>query len=207
MNLKELRKRFEDVMKAKREKMAEIDRLKGELAEVEKKMLSSADRGDLNKYMELDNKKRELEARIFVYSRSLPNAGNPLTRDEVVKAWDSFTAQYNKDAEKQFKVFLADCRELCNKYKALVSVQNNALMEREKALEIMGEKRTSDALSMYMIPAGSNSADDAEKASRWSRNTSVLEIPFFVGLGVLTEDEAEKIDQVVESGFYYPDEE
>lgn len=206
MKLSELRKRFEDVMKAKREKMAEIDRLKAELAETEKEMLASADRGDLNKYMELDNKKRGLEARIFVYERSLPNAGNPLTREEVIKAWSSFTAQYNKDAEKQYKAFLSDCKELCNKYKSLVSVQNSALMEREKALEIMGEKRTSDALSMYMIPVGSNSADDSEKASRWSRSTSVLEIPFFIGMGILTSEEAEKIDQIVESGFYYADE-
>lgn len=206
MKLSELRKRFEDVMKAKRERMVEIDRLKAEQAEIEKEMLSSADRGDLDKYMALDNKKRELDARIFVYSRSLPNAGNPLTREEVVKAWDSFTAQYNKDAAKQYKAFLTDCRSLCSKYMDLVSMQNNALMEREKALEIMGEKRTSDALSMYMIPSGSNSPDDGEKASRWSRSTTVIEIPFFVGLGLLSQEEAERIDQIVESGFYYAEE-
>lgn len=196
MTLKELKERFEKTAAAKKERAAEIEKLKAELAKTEEAMLSAADHGDLDKYTKLDNQKRTLEARIFVYSRSLPSAGNPVTREEVVKAWESFTKTYNKDAEAQYKAFLVDCRALAAKYKKLVGVQNAALYEREKALQIMGEPRTSGALTMYMLPT---TASDGYVGL--ARRTTVPEIPFFFGLDMFTKEEAVNIVQIVEGGF------
>lgn len=196
MTLKELKERFEKTAKAKKERLAEIDRLKAELAKTEEEMLAAADRGDLNKYTELENQKRALDARIFVYERSLPGAGNPVTKEEAATAWESFAKTYNKDTEAQYKAFLADCRALAIKYKKLVEVQNAALYEREKALQIMGESRISDALTMYMIPC-----NPGEAYAGWKRRTTSAEIPFFVALGMITNEEAENFMQIVEGGF------
>ena len=191
MNLKDIRKKFEDVMNAKREKAAEIDQLKKELESVNAEMLSAADRGDLDEYKRLDEKKRDIEARIFVYSRSLPNPKNAITREDVTTAWNGFAKSYDKDTKAKYEAFMKDCKALKNKYAELVSIQNAALAERERAYEIMGEAKDSDALQMYMIPC-----TYSDFAGRWRDVTP--EIGFFAYMGLITSDEAEDYIGIIE---------
>lgn len=191
MKLSELRKKFEDVMKAKREKAAEIEQLKKELESVNAEMLAVADRGDLEGYKRLDEKKRDIEAKIFVYSRSLPNPKNAITREDVTTAWSGFAKSYNKDTQAKYNSFMADCKALKNKYAELVSIQNAALIERAKAYEIMGEPKDSDALQMYMIPC-----THSEFSRRWVNRTA--EISFFVCMGMITNDEAGNYTRIIE---------
>lgn len=191
MKLSELRKKFEDVMSAKRERIVEIEQLKKELETVNKEMLAAADRGDLEGYKRLDDKKRDIEARVFVYSRSLPNPKNAVTREDVATAWGNFTKGYNKETQAKYNSFFADCKALKKKYSELVSIQNAALIEREKAYEIMGESRNSDALPMYMIPC-----IHSELSGRWKGTTP--EIEFFACMGLITRDEAEEYVGIIE---------
>lgn len=193
MTLKELKARFDATVKAKTEKTAEINRLKAEREAINGEMLKAADRGDVESYKKLDDQKRDLEARIFVYTRSLPSAGNPLTREEVITSWDAFAASYNKDVKKQYEEYIAACGSLAKKYKALVSVQNAALYEREKALQMIGEPRDSQALTMYRLPSGIS-----EQFTFWARISP--ELAFFEDKGFYTRDDAEKICQIVEDG-------
>lgn len=191
MKLSELRKKFEDVMQAKREKSAEIERLKKELELVNADMLAAADRGDLDEYKRLDEKKRDIEARIFVYSRSLPNPKNAITRDDVATAWSGFAKSYDKDTKAKYDAFMKDCKALKSKYAELVSIQNAALAERERAYEIMGEPRDSDVLPMYMIPC-----IHSELSGRW--RDIAPEIEFFACMGLITRDEAEDYIGIIE---------
>lgn len=193
MTLKELRARFEKTAAIKKERAAEIDSMKAELKATESEILNAADRGDLEKYTALDNKKRELEAKIFVYSRSLPSAGNPLTREEVITSWDAFAASYNKDVKKQYEEYIAACGSLAKKYKALVSVQNAALIEREKALQMIGEPRDSQTLNIYRIPSGVS-----EQFTYWARISP--ELAFFEGKGFYTRNDSDAINQIIEDG-------
>ena len=191
MKLSELRKKFEDVMKAKRERTAEIDQLKRDLEKVNAEMLDAADHGDLNEYKRLDEKKRDIEARIFVYSRSLPNPKNAVTREDVTSAWDGFAKPYNKDMQAKYNSFIADCKALAKKYGELVNIQNAAMIERNKAYEIMGEDRDSDALSMFMIPC-----IHSELSGRW--RGSAPEIEFLACMGMITRDEADEYIGIIE---------
>lgn len=191
MRLSELHKKFADVMTAKKAKAAEIDQLRKDLETVNADMLAAADRGDLDEYKRLDEKKRDIEARIFVYSRSLPNPKNAVTREDVTAAWAGFAKTYNKDTQAKYNAFIADCKALGKKYGELVSIQNAALIEREKAYEIMGESKNSDALPMYMIPC-----TYSESSGRW-RNTTA-EIGFFANMGLITREEAENYAGIIE---------
>lgn len=190
MNLNELKKRFEETATAKRRKTEEIKLLRAELAETEKEMLDAADHGDLAAYKKLDEKKRDIEARIFVYTRSLPSAGNPLTREEVITSWDAFSKTYNRDAKKQYEAYIADCKALAAKYKKLTSMQSAAMKERESALQMIGEKRDSTTLTMYMIPFASS-----EKFMRWAKNCP--DLAFFEDKGMFTREESEEIFGIV----------
>lgn len=192
MKLSEIRKKFEDVMQAKREKAAEIEQLKKDLEGVTAEMLAAADRGDLESYKRLEEKKRDIEARIFVYSRSLPNPKNAVTREEVAAAWDNFAKSYNKDTQTKYNAFIADCKALEKKYAELVKIQNAALIERNQAYEIIGEPRDSDALKMYMIPC-----IHSELAGRW--NNSAPEIEFFACMGLITRDKADDYTGIIEN--------
>lgn len=191
MKLSELRIRFENVIQAKKKRTAEIEQLKKDLESVNAEMLAAADRGDLDGYKRLDEKKRDIEARIFVYSRSLPNPKNAVTREDVVSAWDSFAKGYNKDTQAKYKAFLADCKELGKKYGELVRIQNAAMIERNKAYEIMGEDRDSDALSMFMIPCV-----HSELSGRWRGSTP--EIEFLACMEMITRDEADEYIGIIE---------
>ena len=86
---------------------------------------------------------------------------------------------------------MADCKALKNKYAELVSIQNAALAERERAYEIMGEAKDSDALQMYMIPC-----TYSDFAGRWRDVTP--EIGFFAYMGLITSDEAEDYIGIIE---------
>lgn len=191
MKLSELRKKFEGVMQAKKEKAAEIEQLKKDLESVNAEMLAAADRGDLEGYKRLDDKKRDIEARIFVYSRSLPNPKNAVTREDVTAAWDSFAKGYNKDTQAKYNSFLADCRALGKKYGELVSIQNAALIERNKAYELMGEKSNSDILPLYMIPC-----THSELSGRWVKTTP--EIEFLASMGMISRTDAENYAGIIE---------
>lgn len=191
MKLAELRKRFEDVMKAKREKTAEIEQLKRDLEKVNAEILNAADHGDLNEYKRLDEKKRDIEARIFVYSRSLPNPKNAVTREDVTSAWDGFTKGYNKDTQAKYNSFIADCEALAKKYGELVRIQNAALIERNRAYELIGVDKNSDTLTMYMIPC-----THSEYSGRWRGITP--EIEFLACMGLITRDDAESYIGIIE---------
>lgn len=191
MTLKELKRKFELTLKAKGERLAEIDQLKRDREKIDAEMLAAADCGDLDAYMNLDKKKRDIEAKIFVYSRSLPNPKNAVTRDEVVTAWDGFAKGYNKDTQAKYKAFLADCKELAKKYGELVRIQNAALIERNRAYEIMGEKPNSDILPMYMIPC-----TYSELSGRWAK--SAPEIEFLACMGMITSEEADAYAGIIE---------
>ena len=192
MKLSDIRKKFEDVMQAKRETAAEIEQLKKDLEGVTAEMLAAADRGDLESYKRLEEKKRDIEARIFVYSRSLPNPKNAVTREEVAAAWDNFAKSYDKDTKAKYSAFMADCKALEKKYAELVKIQNAALIERNRAYEIIGEPRDSDALKMYMIPC-----IHSELAGRW--NNSAPEIEFFACMGLITRDKADDYTGIIEN--------
>lgn len=193
MTLKELKEKFAATAKAREEKKAQINALKAELDAVGADMLAAADQGDLEKYKKLDDQKRDLEARIFVGSRSLSAASAGASRNEIINTWEGFAASYEKATAAKYAEFMSDCKKLCAKYEALASIQNAALKEKEDALALMGESRDSEALRMYMIPS-----IDAEAGHAWRYSTAA--IPFFVSIGCMDNEAAERISQIIDGG-------
>ena len=183
MTLNDIKKKFATAAQKKTTQAAAIEELKKQLEKVTADKLAAADHGDLDKYKALDAQARDLDANIFVLTRSLTAFDKPVPVEDIKKAWHDYAKDYSANARKAYSEYLKACITLTKIYKNLADGQSIALAERAKAAEMIGE--APQTLDMFMLPTGNRPG--LNKRSYWN----FPELEFAYKMGCMSDQEAQ----------------
>lgn len=182
MTLNEIKKKYATAAQAKVNRASAVEEMKKQLEQITADKLAAADRGDLDEYKSLEAKWRELDAELFVLTRSMNALDRPVPVEEIEKAWHEYAKSYSAKARKNYSDYLKACRVLAKIYKDMIVDQTRALATRSEAAEMAGE--APQAFDMFMLPTGNRPG--LNNRSFWN----FPELEFAYKMGCMSEQEA-----------------
>lgn len=107
-------------------------------------------KGDGETFVEMDAEWKKVHSIINVKQQYLDNLPRIFTEKDALDAWSDYAVKYNSKFHKVLADFEAERAKLCKMYSDLVTVQNEALVMRERMEETSGTSK--DKFTVDFIP-------------------------------------------------------
>lgn len=203
--------KLEMILKKKLEIDANKEKLSREVAELERQLESinaeaeaAAADGLEDKYIELTDEASRINRRIYVKNKSVTAPGS-LPEAEVFAAWKEYAAAYEKNFKSKYAEYVKAAKKLYDMYCQLITEQNEALKMRRKCGALVGMEVPPTSINDNAIVGGLkiNGLPRLKYNSvecfcvLYGKTYPDTNIPMFIELGFLTEDQAVKYGRIL----------
>lgn len=139
MNKTKIQKIIEEVMQRKASKEASAERkarINEQIQQLKKEREEAAARADRESMKSIRNELLDLEDEALILDKQ--NETVFISKEEGQKVWAEYEADYAKQLDALVKAYRKQASDLCDKFMAIVDLQNEALESREQIASACG---------------------------------------------------------------------
>lgn len=163
-----------------------------------------ANAGDEEEYIRLTDEATQLDRRIYVKGK-IANIETTIPEEEVLRAWDEYTAAYEKTFQADYADYVKAAKKLFEQYTKMIKNQNEALKVRRKCGELMGintpDHSQNDDSTLYGLHINGIPRLISNKINSYcnyhGHSYPDAAIPMFWVLGCMNEEDSLKYSLVV----------